>query len=186
MGTIIGAVGPAAQVTYTHSKVSPPMPPRAGAAGGMSLKFLRICHIRKAEELTSFRQRDPRISQAHIIFALVGFVRFLCQRCALGGRFPCGLTFGSHLVCPISVCPHSPISEMAQALDLISHGTRLRGRVTSMAHTPSWWPKTPRPQPSCKGRRPRRVRGSRGASRSVGRRKQRKNKLSPLILGNCE
>jgi hypothetical protein len=32
-------------------------------------KFLGICHIRNAEELTSFRQRDPRISQAHIIYS---------------------------------------------------------------------------------------------------------------------
>ena len=63
---------------------------------------LRICHIREAEELTSFRQRGPRISQARIIFALVGVVRFLCQRCAPFGHFPCRLTFGSHLACPIA------------------------------------------------------------------------------------
>ena len=61
---------------------------------------LRMCHIREAEELTSFRQRGPRISQARIIFAFAGVVRFLCQRCAPFGHFPCGLTFGSHLACP--------------------------------------------------------------------------------------
>jgi hypothetical protein len=66
-------------------------------------KFLRICHISNAEELTSFSHRDPRISQAHIIFALVGIVCLLCQRCAPGGRFPCSLTFRSHLVCPTSM-----------------------------------------------------------------------------------
>ena len=70
-----------------------------------SSKFLRVCHIRNAEELTSLRRRDPRISQVRIIFALVGIVRFLCQRRAPCGRFPGGLTFGSHLVCPIAVCP---------------------------------------------------------------------------------
>jgi hypothetical protein len=61
-----------------------------------------ICHIRDAEELTPFRQRGLRISQARIIFALVGVVRFLCQCCAPFGHFPCGLTFGSHLACPIA------------------------------------------------------------------------------------
>jgi hypothetical protein len=61
-------------------------------------KFLRICHIRNVEELTPFRQRDPRISHARIIFALLRIVSFLCQRCAPGGRFPCGLTFGPHPV----------------------------------------------------------------------------------------
>jgi hypothetical protein len=31
--------------------------------------FLRICHVRKIERLASFRQRDPRIPQACIMFA---------------------------------------------------------------------------------------------------------------------
>jgi hypothetical protein len=61
-------------------------------------KFVRIRHIRKVERLAPFRQRDPRIPQACIMFPLLGVVCFLRQRCALGGRFPCGLTFGSHLV----------------------------------------------------------------------------------------
>jgi hypothetical protein len=61
-------------------------------------KFLRIRHIRKVERLASFRQRDPSIPQACIMFPLLRAVCFLRQRCALGGRFPCGLTFGSHLV----------------------------------------------------------------------------------------
>src|SRR5262249_19732233 len=34
--------------------------------------------------------------------ALLGIVCFLRQRCALSGRFPCGLAFGSHLVLSIS------------------------------------------------------------------------------------
>src|SRR5262249_56925922 len=33
---------------------------------------------------------------------LFGIVCFLRQRCAPGGRFPCGLALGSHLACPIS------------------------------------------------------------------------------------
>jgi hypothetical protein len=61
-------------------------------------KFLRIRHVRKIERLASLRQRDPRIPQACIMFPLLGIVCFLRQRCAPGGRFPCGLTFGSHLV----------------------------------------------------------------------------------------
>jgi hypothetical protein len=66
-------------------------------------KFLRIRHIRKVERLAPFRQRGPRIPQACIIFPLLGVVCFLRQRCASGGRFPCGLTFGSHLVVSESV-----------------------------------------------------------------------------------
>jgi hypothetical protein len=61
-------------------------------------KFLRIRHIRKVERLAPFRQRDPRIPQACIMFPLLGIVCFLRQRCAPGCRFPCSLTFGSHLV----------------------------------------------------------------------------------------
>jgi hypothetical protein len=61
-------------------------------------KFLRIRHIRKVERLAPFRQRDPRIPQACIMFPLLGVVCFLRQRCAPGCRFPCSLTFGSHLV----------------------------------------------------------------------------------------
>jgi hypothetical protein len=60
--------------------------------------LLRVRHVRKVEGLASFRQRAPRIPQAFIMFPLLGVVCFLRQRCALGGRFPCGLTFGSHLV----------------------------------------------------------------------------------------
>jgi hypothetical protein len=64
--------------------------------------FLRIRHIRNVERLASFRQRDPRIPQACIMFALLGIVCFLRQRCAPGRRFPCGLALGSHLVLSIS------------------------------------------------------------------------------------
>ena len=32
------------------------------------------------------------------MFPLLGVICFLRQRCTPGGRFPCGLTFGSHLV----------------------------------------------------------------------------------------
>jgi hypothetical protein len=62
--------------------------------------FLRIRHIRNAVRLASFRQRDPRISQACVMFPLLGVVCFLRQCCAPGGRFPCGLALGSHLVLP--------------------------------------------------------------------------------------
>src|SRR6266545_3437926 len=54
--------------------------------------------LRKIERLASFRQRDPRIAQAFIMFALLGVVFFLRQRCAPGRRFPCGLALGSHLL----------------------------------------------------------------------------------------
>jgi hypothetical protein len=54
--------------------------------------------LRKIERLASFRQRDPRIAQAFIMFALLGVVFFLRQRCAPGRRFPCGLALGSHVV----------------------------------------------------------------------------------------
>jgi hypothetical protein len=62
--------------------------------------FLRIRHIRNAVRLASFRQRNPRISQACVMFPLLGVVCFLRQCCAPGGRFPCGLALGSHLVLP--------------------------------------------------------------------------------------
>jgi hypothetical protein len=60
--------------------------------------FLLIRHVRKIERLASLRQRDPRIAQAFIMFALLGVVFFLRQRCAPGRRFPCGLALGSHVV----------------------------------------------------------------------------------------
>jgi hypothetical protein len=56
---------------------------------------LRIRHIRNVERLASFGQRDPRIPQACIMFAFLGIVCFLRQRCAPGGGFPCGLALGS-------------------------------------------------------------------------------------------
>src|SRR5436309_6972442 len=59
-----------------------------------------ITHVRKVEGLASFRQRDPRIAQAGIVFALFGIVCFLSQSCAPGDRFPCGLALRSHLVLP--------------------------------------------------------------------------------------
>jgi hypothetical protein len=69
--------------------------------------FLRIRHIRNAVRLASFRQRDPRISQACVMFPLLGVVCFLRQCCAPGGRFPCGLALGSHLVSPFRLSqPH--------------------------------------------------------------------------------
>src|SRR5215831_11330629 len=58
----------------------------------------RIRHVRKIERLASFRQCDPRIAQAFIMFALLGVVFFLRQRCAPGSRFPCGLALASHVV----------------------------------------------------------------------------------------
>jgi hypothetical protein len=76
--------------------------------------FLR--HIENVERLASFRQRDPRISQACIMFALLGVVCFLRQRCALGGRFPCGLALGSHVILPI----WTTSAEMVRARDCIA------------------------------------------------------------------
>ena len=68
-------------------------------AGGQQL-LLRIRHVGNTVKLTSVRQRNPRISHACIMFALLWVVCFLCKPRALGGRFPCGLAFGSHLVLP--------------------------------------------------------------------------------------
>jgi hypothetical protein len=39
---------------------------------GIGRLFFRIRHVRKIERLASFRQRDPRITQAFIMFALLG------------------------------------------------------------------------------------------------------------------
>ena len=106
-----GVIRPPGSYFFLGPEFSPVRPRSRDRSGcrvrlyGRVAQNFSICHIRDAGELTSFRQRDPRISQARIIFALVGIVRFLCQRCAPCGRFPCGLTFGSHLVCPIAVCP---------------------------------------------------------------------------------
>jgi hypothetical protein len=69
---------------------------------GIGPSILRIRHIRNVERLASFRQRDPRIPQAYIMFALLGIVCFLRQRGAPGRRFPCGLALGPHLVTSIS------------------------------------------------------------------------------------
>jgi hypothetical protein len=42
------------------------------------------------------------VTQAsRIMFALLGVVCLLRQRCAPGGRFPCGLALGSHVVLSI-------------------------------------------------------------------------------------
>jgi hypothetical protein len=111
----VSTTGPGTDARHTQGKESANIPTSGASptirwdptsmSRRVRSKFLGICHIRNAEELTSFRQRDPRISQARIIFALLGIVCFLCQRCALGGRLPCGLTFESHLSCPISNCP---------------------------------------------------------------------------------
>jgi hypothetical protein len=57
--------------------------------------FLR--HVRKVEGLASLRQRAPGIPQAFIMFAFLGIVCFLRQRCTAGGRFPRGFALGSHL-----------------------------------------------------------------------------------------
>ena len=62
----------------------------------MSGLFLR--HIRKFDKLASVRQRDPRVSHAFIMFALLRVICFLCKRRALNGRFPGGFAFGSHSV----------------------------------------------------------------------------------------
>jgi hypothetical protein len=50
------------------------------------------------------------------MFALLGVVCFLRQRCASGGRFPCVLALGSHLILPISTTS----GEMVRAGDCIA------------------------------------------------------------------
>jgi len=72
--------------------------PHSRCPKARSRLFLR--HIRKFDVLASVRDRDPRISQACKILTLLRVVRFFCKRCALSGRFPRGLTFGSHLISP--------------------------------------------------------------------------------------
>jgi hypothetical protein len=74
----------------------------------IGLLFRRVRYVRKIERLASFCQRDPRIPQACIMFALLGIVCFLRQRCAPGGGFPCGLALGSHLV--LSISTTSPLN----------------------------------------------------------------------------
>src|SRR5262245_9528848 len=78
--------------------------------------FLR--HIRKFDVLASVRERDPRISHACKIFTLLRVVCFFCKRRALGGRFPRGLAFGSHLISP-RVAP-SPSAQPCYDHDLES------------------------------------------------------------------
>jgi hypothetical protein len=46
------------------------------------------------------KRYKPEEIVAKLLFALFGIVCFLSQRCAPGGRFPCGLALRSHLVLP--------------------------------------------------------------------------------------
>src|SRR5215831_10707856 len=66
----------------------------------ISLEWLFLRHIRKIDELTSVRERDPRISHACKIFTLFRVVCFLRKHRALSGCFPCRVAFGSHLIFP--------------------------------------------------------------------------------------
>jgi hypothetical protein len=83
--------------------------------------FLRIRHVRNVERLASFRQRDPRIPQACIMFALLGVVCFLRQRCAPVGRFPSGLALGSHRSFPFPL-PHPRKRYIATTANLLRAG----------------------------------------------------------------
>ena len=102
-------------------------------------KFLRIRHIRKVERLASFRQRDPRIPQASIMFPLLGVVCFLRQRCAPGGRFPCGLALGSHVVLFHFPVPHG----YGRAVDCIAQHilstTRRRFQAPQLLPNATYW-----------------------------------------------
>jgi hypothetical protein len=70
-----------------------PQPPAIGGCALAARLFLRIRHIRNAVRLASFRQRDPSISQACVMFPLLRVVRLLRQCRAPGGPFP--MRFGS-------------------------------------------------------------------------------------------
>jgi len=63
-----------------------------------SLLGLLLRHIGKFNKLTSVCERNPGISHARIIFALLRVVCFLCKHRTLSGRFPCRVAFGSHLI----------------------------------------------------------------------------------------
>src|SRR5262249_17890262 len=73
----------------------------------ISLEWLFLRHIRKIDELTSVRERDPRISHACKIFTLFRVVCFLRKHRALSGCFPCRVAFGSHLIFPMWRRPHA-------------------------------------------------------------------------------
>jgi hypothetical protein len=102
-------------------------------------KFLRIRHIRKVERLASFRQRDPRIPQACIMFPLLEIVCFLRQRCAPGCRFPCGLALGSHVVLFHFRVPHG----YGRAVDCIAQHilstTRRRFQAPQLLPNATYW-----------------------------------------------
>ena len=125
---------------------------------------VRILHIRNLERLAPSSQRDPRIPQACIMFALLGIVCLLRQRGTPGGRFPCGLALRSHLVLSISTSSpsRSRYSEMRRLLLPQSHSGLfgesrepravpdcLRcGRRTLAFLIPSTWPRLPDGGPS--------------------------------------
>src|SRR5262249_41681739 len=78
-------------------------------------------------------QRDPRIPQACIMFALLGIVCLLRQRGTPGGRFPCGLALRPHLVLSISTSSPSRgrYSEMRRPLLPQSHSGLVAGTAGS-------------------------------------------------------
>jgi hypothetical protein len=111
--------------------------------------ILRIRQIRNVVRLASFRQRDPRSPQACIMFALLGVVCFLRQRCASGGRFPCVLALGSHLILPISTTS----GEMVRAGDCIcgprSFFPRRADECLGDGGGPCWPPPSPSNRRNC-------------------------------------
>jgi hypothetical protein len=78
------------------------------------------------------------------MFALLGIVCFLCQRCPPGGRFPRGLAFGSHLVLSISTssppqaiyCDDHRDSTASWCLSLYSCGRKNRGAEPGTGRSP--------------------------------------------------
>ena len=68
--------------------------------------FLR--DIRDVEILASFRERGPGITHSDVVFACFWIMFcFLCERCASGSRFPCGLAFVSHDAAPVALPQNS-------------------------------------------------------------------------------
>src|SRR5262249_11293909 len=98
-------------------------------------------------------QRDPRIPQACIMFALLGIVCLLRQRGTPGGRFPCGLALRPHLV--LSISTSSPSRSRYSEMRRPFRGNRGQCRIACGAggapspfRIPSTWPRLPDGGPS--------------------------------------
>jgi hypothetical protein len=58
--------------------------------------------LREVERFAAVRERDPGVTHAQKVFALIGVVCFFCERRQTSGRFPSGVALRSHLVCSMS------------------------------------------------------------------------------------